>query len=55
MELLVHIKIKGTEEEMHINYFNLSSTRILLHREKFTGLKIYKLNNIHYIDKAYKY
>lgn len=44
MELPVHIKIKGTEEEMHINYFKLY--------EDFTSQK---LNNIHYIDKTYKY
>lgn len=29
--------------------------RILFYREKFIGLKIYKLNNIYYIDKIYKY
>lgn len=42
MELPVHIKIKGTEEEMHINYFKLY--------EDFTSQReIYRSKNIHLI------
>lgn len=39
MELPVHIKIKGTKEEMHINYFKLY--------EDFTSQReIYRSKNI---------
>lgn len=40
MELPVHIKIKGIEEEMHINYFKL-------YEDLTSQREIYRSKNIH--------